>query len=82
MEYEILEVKHLIQGRILNLKIRNKNDNSSLNIFVVYFETNNHLTKAKMVNIVKEVQQEFQDHPNNMIIGDFNFIDHKKDKTM
>ena len=79
-EYEILDVKHLIQGRILNLKMRNQNDNSMHNIFVVYFETNNHLTKMKIVNIVEEMKKEIEDHPNNMIIGDFNFIDHEKDK--
>ena len=80
-EYEVLEIKHLIQGRILNLKIKNKNDGTNHNISVVYLETNNHLTKAKIANVVEKLKQEKQDHSNNMIIGDFNFINHEKDKA-
>ena len=33
-----------------------------------------------MENIVSKLRQENEDHPNNMILGDFNFIDHEKDK--
>ena len=66
--YDIIDTKHLIQGRILNIKIQNKMDH---NISAVYLDTNNHITKAKLENIVTKLREENEDHPNNMILGDF-----------
>ena len=80
-DYDIIDTKHLIQGRILNIKIQHKNDKTNHNISAVYLVTNNHITKAKMEKIVTKLRQENEDHPNNMILGDFNFIDHEKDKV-
>ena len=50
------------------------------NISAVYLDTNNHITKTKIESIVTKLHEENQEHPNNMILGDFNFIDHEKDK--
>ena len=80
-DYDIIDTKHLIQGRILNIKIQHKYDKTNHNISAVYLDTNNHITKAKMEKIVTKLRQENEDHPNNMILGDFNFIDHEKDKV-
>ena len=80
-DYDIIDTKHLIQGRILNIKVQQKNDKTNYNISAVYLYTNNHLTKAKLENTVTKLRQENEDHPNNMILGDFNFIDHEKDRT-
>ena len=79
-DYDIISTKHVIQGRILNIKIQHKNDGINYNISAVYLDTNNHITKAKMENIVMKLRLENENHPNNMILGDFNFIDHEKDK--
>ena len=79
-DYEIIDTKHLIQGRILNTKIKHKSDKTEHNVSAVYLETNNHITKAKLENVVSKLKQEMGNHPNNMILGDFNFIDHEKDK--
>ena len=43
--------------------------------------TNDKLTKDKMTNYLFLIRDEIQDHTNNMILGDFNFIDHEKDKA-
>ena len=50
------------------------------NISAVYLETNNRLTKAKIEDVVNKLQGENQDHSKNIFLGDFNFIDHEKDK--
>ena len=47
---------------------------------MIYLETNNHLTKGKLENVVKKLEGEVQEHHNNFFLGDFNFIDHEKDK--
>ena len=80
-EYEVLETKELLKGRILNVKLKNQLDGKHHNIFAVYFETNKRLTKEKVKDITELLDAEMQDHDNNMIIGDFNFIDHARDKV-
>ena len=34
-----------------------------------------------MQNVVKHLRLENEEQSNNIILGDFNFIDHEKDKT-
>ena len=80
-QYKIVEIKHLIQGRVLNIKMSHLTTEVDYNISAVYLETNNHLTKAKIEKVVNKLQGENQDHSNNIFLGDFNFIDHEKDKT-
>ena len=40
-----------------------------------------YMNKEKMQNIVRQLHLEQEDHSNNIILGDFNFIDHEKDKV-
>ena len=80
-DYDILDSKELIQGRVLNVKIQHRAYNTKYNISALYLETNNHITKAKMENVVAKLKHENEDHQNNIIIGDLNFIDHEKDKV-
>ena len=80
-DFDIVETSDLIQGRILNVKIKSRLDNTEHSISAVYFETNNKLSKEKVQNYIKKLREAKQDHPNNMILGDFNFIDHEKDKA-
>ena len=77
-DYDIMQTKHLIQGRILNIKIKHKTEQTKHNVSALYLDTNNHITKEKMQNIVRKLRLENEDHSNNMILGDFNFIDHEK----
>ena len=79
-KYDIINKKELIQGRIINIKIRQQTDKTEHNITALYMETNNHITKDKIQNIVRKLRLENEEHPNNIILGDFNFIDHEKDK--
>ena len=43
-------------------------------------DTNKNITKENMQSLVRKLRLENEEHPNNMILGDFNFIDHEKDK--
>ena len=80
-KYTLIETKELLPGRILNIKIRALEDNVDHNLTAVYFETNNKLTKDKITKAVSLIKDEIQGHTNNMLLGDFNFIDHEKDKS-
>ena len=80
-DYEILQTKDLVEGRVLNMRLKNKFDGKDHNIFAVYFDTNKRLTKEKIEQVTNLLGAEMQGHTNNMIIGDFNFIDHEKDKV-
>ena len=79
-EYEIVKSTSLIQGRMLNVKLIHKTNKTKYNITAIYLDTNNHITKAKMEKVVTKLKNENEDHKNNMFFGDFNFIDHEKDK--
>ena len=79
-EYDIIDKKEVIPGRILNVKMQNKRDKTNRNITAVYLYTNNNFNREKIENIVKKLRNENQDHPNNIIVGDFNFTDNEKDK--
>ena len=78
---EIIQIQHLIQGRVINIKFQSKHEKTNYNISAVYLETNNKITKAKMESTVSLLRRENEDHPNNLIVGDFNFINHEKDKV-
>ena len=78
--YDIIETKHLIQGRILNIKIRHKNEKTDFNISALYLDTNNHISKAKIEKVVSKLKRGNEEHQNNFILGYFNFVDHEKDK--
>ena len=80
-DYKIVDSSHLIQGRILNIQLQHKTNKTEYNISALYLDTNNHLTKTKIENIVSKLKKQNKDHLNNIFLGDFNFIDHEKDKA-
>ena len=77
--YDTISNKDVIQGRLTNIKIRHKTETTEYNITAVYMDTNNHITKDKMQNVVRKLRLEYEEHANIIILGDFNFIDHEKD---
>ena len=79
-DFDIIDCKNLIQGRILNIKLKHISEKTLYNISVIYMYTNNKITTNKMDHIITKLRDGTEDHSNNMILGDFNFIDHEKDK--
>ena len=79
-DFDVIECKDLLQGRILNIKLKRISDKSLYNISVIYMYTNNKISTTKINHVVSKLREEIVDHSNNFILGDFNFIDHEKDK--
>ena len=79
-KYSVTEVQHIMQGRILSLKITDQNTKIVYKIIAVYLQTNNNLNKEIMKDIVGKLRINNQHNEFVVILGDFNFIDHPKDK--
>ena len=77
-DYEILEQKELVRGRILNVKIHRKSDKRKRSLTAVYLPTNNKLDRDFMQKIVSKLREEVGE--NEIILGDFNFVDNENDK--
>ena len=70
-----------MQGRILNFKLSQPGKKMTYCISVVYLPTNKNLNGNIMRDIVHKLRLPNQsDAVNYVIMGDFNFIDHEKDK--
>ena len=70
-----------MQGRILNLNLTDQSKQTSYEISVGYLPTNQNLNVNAMTDIVHKLRLlNENDVANYVIIGDFNFIDHEKDK--
>ena len=69
-----------MQGKILDLRIIELSSQTPYHIAAVYLPTNQNLDKDVMQQIVRKLRKNDQNQDNYMILGDFNFIDHPKDK--
>ena len=76
-----MKVTHLIQGRILNVRLKQSTDNSEYSVTAVYLYTNNQLNITKTDNIIRCLRDAYDEDRQNIILGDFNFIDNPHDKT-
>ena len=79
--FKVEEEISLIQGRILYLSILELARNVKHCISVVYLPTNQNLNVDIMQNVVHKLRlPDKNDISNYVMLGDFNFIDHEKDK--
>ena len=80
-DYKVDDQQKLIKGRLIHLSITDLSKNTKHRISVVYLPTNKNLNVNIITNIVHNLRIPNEDEENNyMIMGDFNFIDHEKDK--
>ena len=80
-EFQVNNVIEVMQGRILNLSLTERGNLKKHCISVVYLPTNQNLNVDIMRDIVHKLRLPHEHEiPNYTIIGDFNFIDHEKDK--
>ena len=77
---DILNSEILIPGRLLNLQIKHKTDNQIYNLSVYYGIRLEKSTKADMENISQTFIKAHQSTDNNILLGDFNFIENDMDK--
>ena len=78
--YTITNSRNIIQGRILGISLYDNTSQSKYHISAVYLPTNQNLEKEYMQQVVRKLRVDEPDEVNYMVLGDFNFIDHPKDK--
>ena len=76
-KYDVFDVENIIQGRVLGMGLFDSSARERYRISAVYLPTNQNLDVDILQGIVRALRS---DSDNYMILGDFNFIDHAKDK--
>ena len=79
-KYTVIENEELVKGRILRIKLSESTSKESYNIAVVYFPTNTNIALEDMQLYVRKLRMNQVHRVSDIILGDFNFIDHSKDK--
>ena len=69
----------LLQGRLLNFKL--KTVKNSYNVSALYGYTGNTATQEKMYDISQKLSAHHQQNDQNIILGDFNFVDNDLDRV-
>ena len=80
-EYDVINTIHHIQGRLVSIRLQHSVQKTIHNISAVYLYTNNNITRNSFQTIANKLRFEHNDEESHMILGDFNFIDHAKDKS-
>ena len=75
----VLEETELIKGRLHNLKV--KGTRKEYNISVYYGYTSKNASQAKMTQTIGILTAHHTRSDNNIILGDFNFVDEDLDRT-
>ena len=78
-EYVISDIEHIIQGRILGLKLTDTSTRTTYRISVVYLPTNQNLDVEGVQDIVRKLRlHDHNDTTSYMLSGDFNFINYEE----
>ena len=78
-KFTILERTNLIQGRLLNFKIQCHK--KVYNITAMYGYTGNNASQEKMTQMTTLLFKHHNISDNNIILGDFNFVENNLDRT-
>lgn len=77
--FTLIEHTELVKGRLLNFKV--KSQQKVYNITVLYGYTGRNASQTKMSEMVKSLTPMHSRTDNNIILGDFNFVEHDLDRT-
>lgn len=77
-DFEIVGQSEPIPGRLLNVKLRRSNQSLSLSVF--YGHQWGKMKKQDLILALEKFNGIHDPHENNMILGDFNFVDSDIDK--
>ena len=80
--YDITDQKVIIPGRLLNIKIIHKDTKREHNLSLFYGPRWNNMRKEEILKTINYFDTIHDIENNNMILGDFNFIDNDLDKGM
>ena len=75
----VLEETELIKGRLHNFRV--KGTRKEYNISVYYGYTSKNASQTKLLQIIGTLSAQHKRSDNNIILGDFNFVDDDLDKT-
>ena len=78
--FEVISSDIIMPGRILNVHIQQKIDKQTYNLTIYYGIRTEKATKLDMEEIGKIFMKMHQPTDNNLIMGDFNFIENSVDK--
>ena len=79
-QYEIISKTEVIHGRLMNIKISHTNTKASHNISVFYGPIWSKMNKTQILKFLENFNSIHKLNDNNIIIGDFNFVDNDIDK--
>ena len=77
---DIIDHSELIPGRLLNIKFTDKINSESFNLSIFYGPQWKKKKKEDVIEIVNLFNSAHDATDNNIIIGDFNFVEHDVDK--
>ena len=79
--FDIMQWKVKIPGRLLNINIKGKEEGKEFNLSAFYGPVQRDIKSAEVEGLIQNFFQLHEKHENNIILGDFNFIDNNYDKT-
>ena len=79
-EYEIVCKKGSIPGRLMNLKIAHKTTKTDYNVSIFYGPIWGRMNKNEIFSLLQHFNTIHKISDNNLIIGDFNFVESDIDK--
>ena len=79
-EFDITCQKEIIPGRLMNIKIRQKTAKTEYNLSIFYGPIWGKLNKNETMKILENFKPIHQISDNNLIMGDFNFVENDIDK--
>ena len=80
-DFEIISTTIKIPGRLLNVKFKDKIENKNYNLSAFYGPIIKTILKKDLNTLVQNFYDVHRKCDNNIIIGDFNFIDNNFDKN-
>ena len=80
-KFKILRETPLLSGRLINIKIKSVPTNKEYNITLLYGYTTQHASQKKMKNITEKLMENHEKCDQNIILGDFNFVDNDLDRV-
>ena len=80
-DFRVLQSTELIKGRLLNMKIKHLATGREYNVTPIYGYTAKDTSQAKMKFITGLLEKTHDNTEQNLILGDFNFVDNDLDRT-
>ncbi len=78
--FDVTDTNIVIPGRLINMKLCNKNDNSNINLSVFYGPMWHKMRKADIEEAISQLNDVIDADQNNLLMGDFNFVDSDYDR--